>query len=263
MTEGAVEIRVTILGSGTCVPSLKRSSCSVLVQTGNSNLLFDAGPGTMHRLLEAGLEIFDISFIFFSHFHPDHTGELATFLFSTKYPDTARRNHPLTLVAGNGFSDFFHHLTSVYGRWIELEQGLLHIVEQDNSTIQSRVFGNFTVTSGPVRHNPESTAFRITGPGGRSVVYSGDTDLCDSLVSLAEGADILICESALPDEKKTAGHLTPSEAGMIATRASVGKLVLTHFYPECDNVDMAAQCRKTWSGPLALAEDLMTITVDA
>jgi len=50
---------------------------------------------------------------------------------------------------------------------------------------------------------------------------------------------------------------------MIATRASVGKLVLTHFYPECDNVDMAAQCRKTWSGPLALAEDLMTITVGA
>jgi len=125
------------------------------------------------------------------------------------------------------------------------------------------VLGHFTVTTGPVRHSPESTAFRITGPGGRSVVYSGDTEYCDSLVSLSKGADILICEAAFPDEEKTAGHLTPSEAGMIAAGASVGKLVLTHFYPVCDHVDMAAQCRKTWSGPLVLAEDLMTLTVDA
>ncbi|MBW1822481.1 MAG: ribonuclease Z, partial [Deltaproteobacteria bacterium] len=83
----ASDITVTILGSGTCVPSLKRSSCSVLVEVSDSKLLFDSGPGTMRRLLEAGITIFDISFIFYSHLHPDHTGELVTFLFATKYPD--------------------------------------------------------------------------------------------------------------------------------------------------------------------------------
>ncbi len=57
-------ITVTILGSGTCVPSLKRSSCSVLMQLGSTRLLFDSGPGTMRRLLEADTTIFELDFIF-------------------------------------------------------------------------------------------------------------------------------------------------------------------------------------------------------
>ena len=51
-------ITVTILGSGTCVPSLKRSSCAVLMEVGGERLLFDSGPGTMRRLLEAETSIF-------------------------------------------------------------------------------------------------------------------------------------------------------------------------------------------------------------
>jgi len=65
-------VSVTILGSGTCVPSLTRSAYSVLMQTGNNKLLFDAGPGTMGRLLEAGVTIYDITHIFFSHLHPSN-----------------------------------------------------------------------------------------------------------------------------------------------------------------------------------------------
>ena len=60
------KLAVTILGSGTCVPSLKRSSCSVLLRTDNNILLFDSGVGTMRKLLETGVEIFDVSFIFYS-----------------------------------------------------------------------------------------------------------------------------------------------------------------------------------------------------
>ncbi|HUV51176.1 MAG TPA: ribonuclease Z [Anaerolineae bacterium] len=250
---------MTILGSGTCVPSLKRSSCSVLMETGGTKLLFDCGPGTMRRLLEAGTKIFDISFIFFSHLHPDHTGELVSFLFATKYPEIERRQKPLTIVAGSGFSEFYTRLKNVYGEWIELKPGLLNIVEMDNKAKDSIDFGDFTVKSIPVEHSDESIAYRITGSGGKSVVYSGDTDFSDNLVTLAKNADILICESALPDELKVAGHLTPSLAGRIARQANVKKLVLTHFYPECDQVDIEKQCRKTWPGPLILAEDMMKI----
>ena len=93
------------------------------------------------------------------------------------------------------------------------------------------------------------------------MVYSGDTDYSDNLVTLAKNANILICESALPDEIKVAGHLTPSLAGEIATRANVGKLVLIHFYPECEQADIEAECRKSYSGPLVLAQDLMKINI--
>ena len=41
--------------------------------------------------------------------------------------------------------------------------------------------------------------------------------------------------------------------------ANVRKLLLTHFYPECGEVDIEKECRKTYSGDLILAEDFMTV----
>ncbi len=261
MSSNPDTLSVTILGSGTCVPSLKRSSCSVLMRTGEAILLFDTGAGTIRRLLEAGVEIYDVSFVFYSHFHPDHTGELASFLFSNKYPDGNRRKIPLTLTAGRGFIEFFENLKRVYGHWIELDPDLLNIIEFDVIHGDERRYDDFKVETLPMEHNPESIAYRITGSNGASIVYSGDTDFSNNLVMLSKNADLLICESALPDELKVKGHLTPSQAGEIAARANVGKLVLTHFYPECDGVDIERECRKTYAGPLILAEDLMEIEI--
>ena len=251
--------KVTILGSGTCVPSLKRSSAAVLVTAGDSRILLDTGAGTMHRLLEAGHSVVEISHVFITHFHPDHTGELASFLFSNKYPDTSLRKRTLTLLGGTGFLNFFKKLSDVYGGWIALPPGKMRLLEADPGDTGELDFGDFFLSWSPVAHNPESLAYRIRDAAGKSLVYSGDTDECEALESLAKGADLLICESALPDGLKVPGHLTPSLAGGIAAGARVEKLVLTHFYPECDTADMAAECRRTYDGPLVLAEDLMEI----
>ncbi len=260
MTASPSPISATILGSGTCVPSLERSSCAVLVRAGGCRLLFDCGPGTMHRLLKAGVTIFDLDYIFLSHFHPDHSAELVPLIFATKYPDSYRRKKPLTIVGGQGLQRLYDGLHAIYGPWLELPDGMLHFVELDTAQADRRRFDDFTVHSMPMVHNPESVAFRVSGGDGRSVVYSGDTDDNDNLVELAEKADILICECALPDDLKVTGHLTPSLAGRIAERARVRLLVLTHFYPECDQVDIRSQCRRTYKGPLVLAMDLLTVT---
>src|SRR6056297_1946578 len=106
-TGGAQAIRVTILGSGTCVPSLERSACSALARFDDTMFLFDIGPGTTRRLIEAGISVFDITHIGISHLHPDHTGELVSFLFANKYPDVSRRQKPLTLIGGTGLSAFY------------------------------------------------------------------------------------------------------------------------------------------------------------
>jgi ribonuclease BN (tRNA processing enzyme) len=241
------------------VPSLKRSSCSVLIEVAQALLLFDSGAGTIRRLLEAGFTIDKLSYIFYSHVHPDHTGELVPFLFATKYPETYRRRKPFTIVAAMGFVDFYEKLKFAYGEWIELAPGLLRILELDTSRADHLDCGLFDVDSLPMDHTDMSLAYRITGSDGKSIVYSGDTGLCDNLVTLAKGVDVLICESALPDEMRVPGHLTPSLAGRIATQAGVKKLVLTHFYPECDAVNVSEQCRKTYLGPLVLAQDLMEI----
>ena len=107
MTAGANTMILTILGSGTCVPSLSRSSCSILLKIHNTYLLFDSGAGTMRRMLEAGTNIFDVSYVFYSHFHPDHTGEFVPFLFANKYPDGTLRNMPIRFIAGKGFLNFY------------------------------------------------------------------------------------------------------------------------------------------------------------
>ncbi len=254
-------MKVVILGSGTCVPSLKRSSCSVLIQTDRSKILLDAGAGTMRRLLEAGVSIFELTHLFFSHFHPDHISELIPLLFATKYPDVTRRKGCLTVLAAHGFRQFFNKLIDVFGEWIVLPPEQFKIMILNPMDRHGKNFDDFNLTCESMAHREESLACRITGSSGKSVVYSGDTDMNENLVSLAKGADLLICESALPDELKSPGHLTPSLAGRIAARANVGHLVLTHFYPECDAVDMVQQCRKTYGGTITLAEDLMTINI--
>lgn len=262
MDERSPDIRVTILGSGTCVPSLTRSSCSVLVESGGCKWLIDCGPGTLRRMLEAGTTILEISHLFFSHLHPDHTAELVPLLFATKYPDGIGRTGPLTVVAGQGFADFMERLKNVYGHWIDIGSDYLKIAEMDTRGPDHREFEGVRVDSAPMEHSPQSVAFRLTGPGGRSVVYSGDTDYSEQLVTLAAGADLLICEAAFPEGHKVAGHLTPALAGEIASRAGVRRLVLTHFYPVCEQTDIAAQCRRTYAGPLVLAQDLMRIDID-
>jgi ribonuclease BN (tRNA processing enzyme) len=255
------EVTVTILGSGTIVPSLARSACSFLLEAAGQKLLFDIGPGTMRRLLEAGTTINEIDLLLLSHLHPDHSGELASFLFATKYPETYRRRRPVTLAGARGLRKFFDGLTGVYGDWIVLPEDLFSLRELDNRKPDALAAGPMAVRSRPVLHTDNSIGYRVELPGGIALAYSGDTDLCDNLVKLAENAALFICECSLPDGMKVAGHLTPSEAGEAAARAGAKRLVLTHFYPECDGVDIEAQCRRTWQGPLALAEDLMKIRI--
>jgi ribonuclease BN (tRNA processing enzyme) len=261
MADGTSDLRVTILGSGTCVPSLSRSSCAVLIEAAGRRWLFDCGPGTLRRLLEAETRISDIAYLCFSHFHPDHTAELVPLLFATKYPDGVRRDFPLTVVAGRGFADFFDRLQSAYGEWIVIGEGMFVILEMATDRNDARELEGRRLETAPMNHRPESIAFRLTGPAGRSVVYSGDTDYTEKLIALARDADLLICEAAFPEDHAVAGHLTPARAGEIAAQAGVGRLVLTHFYPVCDLADIEAECRRTWTGPLLLARDLMRIEV--
>ncbi|MDY6903447.1 MAG: ribonuclease Z [Thermodesulfobacteriota bacterium] len=256
------QLTVTILGSGTCVPSLDRSSCALLVETGESRVLFDCGPGTIRRLLEAGVTIFDLTHIFFTHFHPDHTGEIASLLFANKYAMPPQRTVPLALAGGKGFIRFYESFRQIYGHWISLDNDLLTLHEFQANGMDSRDYGDFSITTMPLAHRPESVGFRLSS-GGVSMVYSGDTDVDDNLVALAADTALLVCEAAVPDAMKMPGHLTPSLAGAVAAKANVGELVLTHFYPVCDEVDLAKECRKTYKGRLHLATDLMQIEVMA
>jgi ribonuclease BN (tRNA processing enzyme) len=254
-------LKVTILGSGTGIPSLTRSSCSIVSEIKDETLLFDLGPGTMRRALEAGITIDRITYLFISHLHPDHTGELVSLIFAGKYPGMEKRKSPLTIIGAKGIGKFYEGLQRVYEKWIEMGEDTVVIREMDNTRPDFMGFGPFDVNTMPMEHIESSIGFRVAVPDGTSLVYTGDTDYCENVIELSLNTDLLICEAALPDEMKAEGHLTPSLAGKIATEAKVKSLVLTHFYPECGGVDIEAQCRKTYRGDLILAEDLMQIEI--
>jgi ribonuclease BN (tRNA processing enzyme) len=250
-------VKITILGSGTCVPRLDRSSCAALVETGRAKILMDLGRGTMSRLLTYGATIFDLTHICLSHFHPDHTSELVPLIFATKYPDSRARRHRLHLMGGPGLISFYQGLQAAYGQWIVLPEEQLEIREINSPETESLIFNDFSISTRSVNHGPESLAYRIQA-GGISVVYSGDTDACDALADLAHETDLFVCEASMPDGHKVPGHLTPSLAGSIASKAKARRLVLTHLYPSCDEVDIVKQARNTYKGPIIKAEDLMT-----
>ena len=97
-------MKVTILGSGTAVPSLQRNSAGVLIQENEINTLVDFGYGNLRQLLNLGITYHDIDRIFFTHNHPDHMCDLIPFLFGSRYQLDARKKD-LEIVAGPGFQD--------------------------------------------------------------------------------------------------------------------------------------------------------------
>jgi ribonuclease BN (tRNA processing enzyme) len=254
-------MEIMILGSGTCVPYLKRSSSCIAVKIKDFLLLLDSGPGSIRRLLEAKLDYKKIDYLFYSHFHPDHTADLIPLLFAIKNTPDYTREKDLILTGPRGFKKLFDTLSSIYGKWIVSPEYTILLKEVSISKKSELFFDGFTVTSSPVLHSENSTAFRIESEnkegGTSSIVFSGDTDYCESLIELSRGTDILILECSFPDEKKVEGHLTPSLAGKIARESGCKKLVLAHLYPVCDCFDILSDCQQEYEGEIVVAEDLM------
>ena len=106
----------------------------------------------------------------------------------------------------------------------------------------------------------EAFGLRIEGPSEEdpsrrvTLFYTGDTDLCDSIVEGARGADVLLSEVGFTtDEAEPNMHMDGVRAGTLATRAGVGRMIATHIQPWTPRDRVAAEVRQTWTGPLDFA----------
>jgi len=252
-------MEITILGSGTCVPSLKRGAPGLILRIGEKVLLCDSGTGTLEKMLKIGITYLDLDLVLYTHTHPDHVADLVPLVFVCEYGyGKSPRRRDLPIIGGRGFKTYFVGIQETYGRWLQPDPFRINITEVYDDILD---YNLFKVIVKPTNHLPESVGFRVESPDGKSIAISGDTDYCFNLVELARDVDVLIIESALPDEMRVKGHLTPSLAGRIGREAQCKKMVLTHLYPPCDNIDIAQQCRKEYQGELLIAEDLMCISL--
>ncbi len=252
---------VIILGSGTCVPSIRRAGPSACFRAEGVTVLIDSAAGTLRQLARAGIPYDQVDFIFYTHLHPDHVGEFVPFVFATKYAPGYNRTKPVRVLAADGFCSFYGSLKQAFGEWVEPGDHILEIEEVPVGMPASMQMPPLTVSTVHTVHTPQSLAYRIETSGGTSVCFTGDTDFCPELIELASGVDLLVSECAAPEGKKIPGHLTPSEAGRIAMDAQARRLVLTHFYPNCDTDDILTPCRAVFNGPVIKAEDMMRIIV--
>src|SRR5688572_837452 len=115
-------MKLTILGSGTCVPSGKRNSSGYLVEADECLLRLDAGAGTLHALGRYNLPWEDITHQWISHFHLDHINELSAFLFALRYGRSRPRSKPLTILGPVGLEALMRNLATLYQQKIVLQE---------------------------------------------------------------------------------------------------------------------------------------------
>ena len=246
-----------ILGSGTGVPTIRRGSPGLVLFCEASTVLIDSGSGTLRRMLDTGITYRDIDLLLYTHIHPDHTADLIPILFASKYADLPREKD-LLCIGGPGFEHFFNQLKKIYGRWIESRSYRLTVSEVSSKPL---LFKDLKIFSKPMAHMPESVGYRIELDDGKSVALSGDTDYNRDLVELAHEVDLLVLECSFPEGRKVEGHLTPSLAGRIASESRCKRLLLTHLYPPCDEIDIVGQCGEAFKGEIILGEDLKRISL--
>ena len=249
-------MRLTILGSGTGEPSLKRGYPGILLNLRDRVILIDSGSGTLRALLAEGVTYRDIDEIWYTHLHCDHISELAPALFAMRNM-AAPREKDLVLVGPPGFRLYYRGLLDLYGSTLK-PQGYRVFLEEVRESVLER--GGVTIRSLPMNHTPTSVGYRVES-GGKSVAFSGDTDYCANIVELARDTELLVLECSFPEGMGVEGHMTPRLAGTVAVRAGCDRLILTHLYPVCDSFDILGQCGEVFKGEIIIASDGMKVDV--
>ncbi len=250
-------MELIVTGSGTAALESARGPSGYLLRTGEQICLLDGGTGTLLKCLQAGVSYKNIDNLFYTHLHPDHTIDLIPFLFATKNTPGFTRTRKLEIAGPVGFQSFFDRVVDLYGRSMLEASYPIEIIELGETELQREAF---KVNTRFMAHAANAIGYRFEAEG-KVLVYSGDTDYCDGIIELAREADVLLLECSFADEEKVSNHLTPTEAGKIASLANVSRLILTHIYPPFDAAEILNCTRSQFRGEVVIAHDLLRIQI--
>jgi ribonuclease Z len=297
---------LVVLGTGSQVPSRERTQNGYFLRWDDEGFLFDPGEGTQRQMIYAGLAARAITRLCVTHFHGDHclgVPGVVQRLSLDDVPHPVRAHYP---ASGQTYFTRLRYAASFFERAELLEEpveedGLLSVgsfgqlwARRLEHPIES--FGYQLIEPDGRRMVPDKlAAYGVTGPdvgrlqragsldlGDRTVhvddvselrpgqrfAFIMDTRLCENVLRLADGADLLVIESTyLSSESELArrfGHLTARQAARVAAECGVRKLVLTHFSqrylePERFHEEAAAE----FSGDIVVASDLSRVSVPA
>ncbi len=250
-------MRFTVLGKSPAYTDAGGACSSYLVEQGDFTLLVDCGNGAFGAL-RARHDYLDVDQILISHFHGDHVLDLAPFAYalidgSPKDPDRPRL--PVALPPGG--AEALRSLVSTWGTAAFLDS----VFELSEYQLDGRLsLGPIEVGLYEVPHYTLTHALELSAPSGRRIVYGADCGPNERLERAAAGAQLLVAEATLADASDEAGpagrrgHMSAAEAGELAARADVERLVLTHFSDQLDPDWLRAQAALAYAGPIELAQ---------
>ncbi|MFW9962452.1 MAG: MBL fold metallo-hydrolase [Candidatus Sifarchaeia archaeon] len=235
--------KVVLLGTGTPNPEPLRSGPSLAIIVGYSVYIVDSGPGVVRRLVEAGISPSQMTKLFITHLHSDHTTGYPDIIFT---PGVVGRTEPLEVYGPKGISEMTKHIIAAYE--VDVKERLSGLEPADAAgyvvnthEIQEGVIyqdENVQVMAFKVDHGSlDSYGYKFVTKE-RIVVISGDTAPSQNLVEMAKGSDILIHEvySAIglqsrPKEWQhyhSSVHTSSYELANIARTARPSILVMYH-----------------------------------
>ncbi len=272
---------IQVLGSGGPDANDARASSGYLLwMEGEARLLVDAGGGVFLRFGEAKAKFESLDAIAITHLHADHVGELPVLLKSGFFSD---RKRPIPIIGPTGGGQFpgmkefmkaqfdkkrgaFRYLSGYLdGSGGSVRADIMEISATASSP--KAAFGNerFKLTAIGVKHGPVPALGYVVEAGGKRLAFAGDQNGDNPAFAAAiKDADVLVMDHAIPEmPDRTSGqlHARPSEIGMLAAKANVRQLVLSHnmarsLGPLQDNLTLIKQHYK---GPIKVAEDLMCV----
>ncbi len=245
---------ITLLGTSNATPTAKRVHTSVLVETSDNLLLLDCGSGVLHRISQAGFDSAKISAIFLTHHHLDHNSDLLS-LMKTNW---LKGRTEMKVYGPIGTKKLFDKLLDAYAYL----QGKFYLKVKELADGDRIRLGRDSVQCVGVEHSPEALAYKLMA-GGASLVYSGDTEPCDSIAKLSKGTDLLIHECNFMSENMRGikGHSNPVSLGNTYGDIGVKKLVLVHLSPEIEKSkgQFLKRIHKYYKGEVVIGKDLLTL----
>lgn len=243
-------MKLTVVGCSGSFPSADSACSSYLVEADGFRLLIDMGNGALGEL-QRHCGLYDLDAVVLSHLHADHCIDMCGYFVARYY---RHDGGPAPVIPVYGPEGTERRLNIAYGD-VPDEKCMSEVF--DFRTLRPGAFrlGPFDITTDLVSHPVEAYGFRL-GYQGRTLAYSGDTGPCAALDTLAEGADLFLCEASFVHGKEDIPdlHLNGRQAGETAARAGASRLVLTHIPPWTSPTANLRDAREVFPGPVELAK---------
>jgi ribonuclease BN (tRNA processing enzyme) len=244
-------VKLTVVGCSGSYPGPDSPASCYLLEADDASgrtwrVLLDLGSGALGAL-HTYLDPLSVDAVLLSHLHADHCLDLSGYYVMRKYHPTGHQ--PRIPVWGpEGTAD---RMARAYD--LPADPGMHHEFDFREWTGPVQI-GPFAVTPVPVAHPVPAFGLRVSADGA-TVAYTGDTGPTPALDDLARDVDLFLAEASFRsvDANPPELHLTGADGGLVAKRAGVKRLVLTHVPPWHDPEDALAEAVAVYDGPIALA----------